>query len=214
MARQTVLEVTPREIAGKATKRLRRAGIIPANIYGYHEASLAVQVDALAFERLQRAHGARSVLSLHLPNAPAQMALIRHVQRDPIAGKVLHVDFSRVSLDESIEVKVPLNFVGVSLAVKNLGGVLLHLIDALPVECRASDIVENIVVDLALLEDIDATIYARDIKLPAHYALAIDAEEPIVKVIAPRTELPGATATVPAETGTAPVAGNAENAEA
>src|SRR5215471_18773388 len=113
MAQQTVLQISPREITGKATKRLRKAGIIPANISGHKEESQAVQVEALAFEALRRARATTGIISLRLPGSKsAQTALVRRVQRDPRSGKILHIDFSRVSLTERITIKVPLRFVG------------------------------------------------------------------------------------------------------
>ncbi|HAT44380.1 MAG TPA: 50S ribosomal protein L25, partial [Ktedonobacter sp.] len=89
-----------------------------------------------------------------------QTALIRHVQRDPRTDKVLHVDFFRVSLKERLNVKVALRFVGEAPAVKNEGGVLLHLMDALEVECEAGDIPEYFEVDVTPLTEIDAILHA------------------------------------------------------
>lgn len=206
MAKQTTLEVKPRTVLGKSTKHLRKEGLIPANIYGHKEAPLPLQVDEIEFARLQRAHGARNVVSLHLPDDKTETVLIRHVQHNPVSGKILHVDFTRVSLRERIESKIPLKFTGVALGVKNEGGVLLHLVDALAVECAASDIVEDIEVDISELSEIDATLYARDVKLPKGYELVTDPEEPIVKVAASRieAELPEATEAAPAEDAPAP----------
>ena len=185
------LAVTPRTIVGKATKRLRRAGVIPANIYGHGEASIAVQVDTRAFNRLRREHGLRNIVSLRLPGKKGmQTVLVRHIQYDSLSGKILHVDFSRVSMQERIEMKVPLHFTGEAPGVKLHSGILLHLLEALPVECKASDIVEAIEVDLSPLTEIDAIINARDMKLPEGYTLAIDGDDPVVKVTAPRVEVP------------------------
>src|SRR6476659_4948627 len=111
MAQQTILEVTPRTVLGKATKHLRREGIIPGNIYGHKAESVAVQVDALKFERLRREHGLRNIVSLRLPNAAPETVLVRHIQRDPVSSNILHVDFSRVSLEEEIGSKIPLHYV-------------------------------------------------------------------------------------------------------
>jgi large subunit ribosomal protein L25 len=195
MAQTTELAVAPRTMVGKATKHLRRTGLIPANIYGHKEASIAVQIDAHMFDRLRREHGLRNIVSLRLPGKKGtQTVLVRHIQYDPLSGKILHVDFSRVSMQERIEMKIPLHFIGDAPGVKLQGGVLLHLLEALPVECKASDIIEAIEVDLSSLIDIDSIVHARDVKLPAGYKLAIDADDPIVKVTAPRVELPEAEA--------------------
>ena len=193
MAQTTELAVTPRTVVGKATKHLRRTGLIPANIYGHKEDSIAVQIDAHTFDRLRREHGLRNIISLRLPDKKGkQTVLVRHIQYDSLSGKILHVDFSRVSMQERIEVKIPLHFIGDAPGVKLLGGVLLHLLEALPVECKVSDIVEAIEVDLSSLTNIDSILHARDIIMPAGYKLTIDANDPIVKVTAPRVEVPGA----------------------
>jgi len=174
---------------GKAAKRLRKAGIIPANIFGHKEASQAVQVEALAFEVLQRTHRSKGILSLRMADSNnVQTALIRRIQRDPRSGKILHIDFFRVSLTERITVKIPLRITGEAPAVKNEGGVLLHLLDTLEVECAAQDIVEYIEVDVSSLNEIDDIIHARDIQIPLGYTLITEPDEGIAKVAATRAE--------------------------
>jgi len=189
MAEQVELEITPREVMGKATKRLRKSGIIPANISGHKEASMAVQIDEVVFDRLHRSHGTRSIIRLRLPNAPLQTALVRRVQRDPRTGRPVHIDFSRVSMSEKVTMKAPLRYIGESPAVKNFQGVLLHLLDAVEVECTASDIVEAVDVDISQLTEIESVLHAKDAKLPGGFTLITDPEEPIVKVAAPKIEV-------------------------
>jgi len=212
MADTVELEVSRREITGKATKRLRKAGIIPANIFGHKEASQTMQIDEVSFERLRRSHGAKGIITLTLPDGTGkQTALIRHVQRDPRTDKVLHVDFFRVSLKERLNVKVALRFVGEAPAVKNEGGVLLHLMDALEVECEAGDIPEYFEVDVTPLTEIDAILHAEDVPLPAKFTLITDPNEGVAKVSATRGEkeeeaeeaaAAGGATPVPAEQGT------------
>lgn len=198
MTDQVELEIAPREVMGKATKKLRKAGIIPAHIYGHNQEPEAVQVDAVTFERLQKAHKATNIISLKMPNAGAQTVLIRHVQHQPSTGKVLHVDFYRVGLTERLAVKLPLVLVGESPAVKIGGGVLLQLLDTLEVECRASDIVAALEVDVSAITEIDGAIRVSEIRLPADYTLITNPSEPVVKVNAPTVE-PVAEPTVEAQ---------------
>jgi large subunit ribosomal protein L25 len=198
MAQQVELVVTPREVMGKANKRLRKAGIIPANISGHKQASQAIQVEALPFDRLQRAHAATKIIALKLPDNTTQTVLIRQVQRGPRSGKIVHIDFSRVSLDEQVTVKISLHFVGEAPAVKAEKGVMLHLLDTLEVTCAASDIVGHIDVDVSVLEHIDSILHASDVKLPANYILVTSPDEGVVKVAATRTE----AGTAPAEAAT------------
>ncbi|HZO73719.1 MAG TPA: 50S ribosomal protein L25 [Ktedonobacteraceae bacterium] len=215
MAQQVELEIAPRKAMGKATKRLRREGIIPANIFGHKEPSQAVQFEALAFERLRRSHGTRSVLALRMDNAAPQTVLIRHIERSPLTGEILHVDFSRVSLSERVEVKVPLHFVGEAPGVKVEKGVLLHLMEAIAVECRVTDMVEYIEVDVSPLASIDSALHVRDVKLPGGYSLVSDPEEPIAKIAATRAEVVEEAEVAAAETPAeqAPAAGGEAAAE-
>jgi large subunit ribosomal protein L25 len=194
MADRVELEITPREVLGKATKKLRREGIIPANITGHNEPPQAVQIDEVLFDRLRRAHHSTSILTLKMPDATTQTALIRHVEHAPKSGKIIHVDFSRVSLNERITAKIPLNFVGESIAVKNEGGVLLHLVEALEIECQAANIVDNLDVDISTIAEIDGSIHAREVKLPQGYTLITDPAEPIAKVASTRAEVAEANA--------------------
>ncbi|GCE48416.1 large subunit ribosomal protein L25 [Thermosporothrix hazakensis] len=190
MAKQVELQVVPREVQGKATKRLRAKGIIPANLCGHKQISRPIQFDEVQFERLRKKHGTKSIYALRLPDGKVQTALIKEVQYDPVSSHLLHVEFSRVDMEEMISVKIPLHFVGESPAVKNLKAVPLHLVDELSVKCRATDIVPAIDVDISVLENIDDVIYAKDIKLPQGIELEIDPEEPIAKAAAPKVELP------------------------
>jgi len=189
MAKQVELAVSPREITGKATRRLRREGVIPANVFGHGEESQAVQLNSLDFEAVRRGHHATGVIALKIAGEKrTQTALIRRVQRHPINGKVLHIDFLRVSLRDRIAAKVPLRFEGTAPGAKVEGGVLLHLADVLEVECAAGEIVDAIEVDVSSLEHIDDILHARDVPLPPNYTLVTDSEEAVVKIAPPRVE--------------------------
>ncbi len=194
MAEQTQLNVAPRTVLGKANKRLRKEGIVPANIYGHKETPVPIQIDALEFERARRVHGSKNIFSLIMPGSPVETVLMRQVQHNPRTGKIVHVDFTRVSLRERVEVSISLNYVGEAPGVKVEGGVFLHMVDALTVECTASDIIQSLDVDISPLTDIGATLHAGDIKLPANFTLVTNPEEPIAKIAAPRVEEPAAPA--------------------
>ena len=204
MPQQVELQVQPREVMGKANKRLRKAGIVPANIYGHNETPVAVQFEAAAFDQLLRLRQATGMIALRTPETGfTQTTLIRQVQRDPRTGRVIHVDFFRVSLHERVVARVPLRFVGESPAVKNEGGVVLHLLDALEVEGEAGALPEAFEVDISPLEQIDDIIHAGAVVLPSGFTLVTDANESVVKVAATRAEAAEA-AEAAAETPAAP----------
>ena len=190
MTQQRELEVTQRSVFGKGTKKLRREGNIPGNIYGHGQESIAIQFSGLAFDHLTHQHGSGSIVSLKGLQSKVETVLVRRVQRDPVKSKILHVDFTRVGIDERIEARIPLHFVGDAPGVKLSGGLLLHLLEALLVECSASDILESLDIDVSGLVEIDAILYARDVKLPPNYTLITDPEEPIAKLAASRAKLP------------------------
>lgn len=211
MAKQVELAVNVRTVTGKATKHLRQEGVIPANIFGRGEPSQAVQVPRTAFENLRRKHSATGVIALKVEGKPrAQTVLIRHVQREPCNGNILHIDFFRVGLRDRIAAKIPLNLTGVASGAKVEGGVLLHLIDALEVECTAGDIVEALEVDISGLEHIDDILHAKDVPLPPNYTLLTDAEEAVVKITPPRVEKAEAVAEAPAAASTETASENTE----
>src|SRR5579863_7203952 len=189
MAEKVELIVTPREAMGSAAKRLRKEGILPANIYGHHEDSQAIQIEVREFERIVRSHAASGLINLRQSGDGAiQTALIRHVQHDPRTGKAIHVDFFRVSTTERLNVKVALHFIGEAPAVKNEGGVLLHLMDTIEVECMAQEIPEHIDVDVTPLVEIDDILHAEDVPLPPKFKLITDPKEGVAKVAATRAE--------------------------
>jgi large subunit ribosomal protein L25 len=210
MAERIELDIASRDVTGKATKRLRKAGIIPANISGHKEESRAVQIDAHTFELMRKRHGTSHIISLRMPGAAVESVLIKRVQHDPTTGKIVHVDFSRMSLSERTIVKIRLQFVGDSPAVKNDNGTLLH-VDSLEVECQAGDIVNNLQVDISSLTDFETSIAARDVKLPEKYTLVTNPDETIVRVAAPRTEAAEVTTAAP-EGVAASISGEANKA--
>jgi len=112
-------------------------------------------------------------------------------------------------MQERIEMKIPLHFIGDAPGAKLYGGVVLHLLEALPVECRASDIIDAIEVDLSSLTEIDSMLHARDVKLPAGYKLAVDADDAIVKLTPPRVEVAEAEAATAVPETTTPTSPSA-----
>lgn len=186
MAKKVELGVQRRDIFGKAARRLRKSGFIPANLGGHNLDPLPLQVDAIDFERLKRAHNATRVITLAMGGEKkGETALIRHVQHDPRTGKPLHIDFSRVSMTEKVVVNAPLSFVGTAPGVKIEGGVLLPILEAIEVECTANNIPESIEVDIASLTEINSMLHAKDVVMPKGLKLVTNPDEIVVKINAP-----------------------------
>ena len=179
-----------REAQGKANKRLRREGFVPGVVYGKGEGSTNVQVDAKTFETLYRAAGKTSVVKFRLPGASrATSGFIKSVQRHPLSGRALHVDYFLVNLNVEMEVDVPLVFHGEAPAVEATGGTLLHNLSAIHVKALPTDIPHEVRVDVSVLRSLDVAIHVRDLTLNRDLVQVLtDGETLVATVVPPRVE--------------------------
>jgi large subunit ribosomal protein L25 len=174
--------VQQRHETGKGpARRLRRAGKLPAVLYGHGETeSLAIAEEALVHIRQSEA-GANAILELLIEGeSTTYNAILREVQIDPVSRLPVHVDLYRVRMDEPIKVTVPLEFINVPEdRLKVAQHMLAPLLRELEVECLPRDIPEAISVDLAALE-IGEVLHVNAIVLPAGVTLVTESEEPVV----------------------------------
>jgi large subunit ribosomal protein L25 len=203
------LSAEPRTVLGKAVRQLRREGLVPANIFG-HGASRAIQAPARAIEQLLNHGGRSAIVSIALDGGQPQTALVKGYQRDPRSGRLLHVDFQAVSLDERVTATVPLRFVGEPPAVRLFDAVLTHPVSELKVKALAKELPEAIEVDLSPLTELHAAIHVEDLKPPSGVELLDPAEEVIAVVLPPKVkeeiEAEAAAVSAEAEPAAAPVA--------
>lgn len=202
------IAVRPRAVLGKKVNALRRQGVLPAVIFGGHADSVPVETDAHAFELGYRRWGTTTLLSLEGIDGGEVSALIHGVSRDVRTGKILHVDFARVSLTERTHADVPLRFIGSSGAVRTQGAVLLHALDHVRVEAFPQDIPHEITVDLTPLEQIDDTLHIRHLVVDQTTVRILnDPDDLVVKTVPPRAEeivTPPAAAAVAEEAAAVP----------
>ncbi len=184
------LTLDAREAQGKANKRLRREGFVPGVVYGKGEESTNVQVEVKTFETLYRAAGKTSVVKFRLPGASrATSGFIKSVQRHPLSGRALHVDYYLVNLKVEMEVDVPLIFTGEAPAVEETGGTLLHNMSSIHVKALPTDIPHEIVVDVSVLKSLDVAIHVRDLNLNRDLVTVMtDGETQVATVVPPRVE--------------------------
>ncbi|MBI2324111.1 MAG: 50S ribosomal protein L25 [Chloroflexi bacterium] len=211
MAEAVKVAVRQRTVLGKKSESLRRRGILPGVVYGGHAESQPIETDAREFERGYRSWGSTTLLSLEGIGGDGTPALISGVSRHPVTGKILHVDFERVSLTERTHAEVPLHFVGTAPALK-AGGVLVHATEHVRVEALPQDIPHRIDVDLTKLEAVDDAIYVRDLIVDTTTVRIVDRPEAlVVKAVHQRVEeiAPAPAAAAAAAEGAAPVEGEA-----
>lgn len=181
------LAVQTREITGKKVRTLRRADLVPAELYGRGLSNTHLSVPLKEFSKVFQEAGENTVITL-LIGKEKKPAIIYHVQRNYLSGRFDHIDFFQVRMDEKIEAKVPLEFIGESAAVKEKGGVLNKALAEVEVEALPTDLPHRLTVDLTLLDELNKTIYVRDLVVPKGVTLKIDAETPIVTATPPMAE--------------------------
>lgn len=190
MAKQVKLKAEPRTTTGRsAARRLKARGIVPAVIYGGKEKSQPLQVSARDLNAmLSHASGENILVELEIAGGKGtKTALLQEVQHSPVGGDILHVDFHAISMDEKIEASVPLEPLGISIGVKNAGGLLEQNIRSMTVECFPKDLPDRITVDVSGL-DIGDSIHVRDIKLPSGVIAKVNADLTAFSVMAPTAE--------------------------
>ena len=153
MTETTALTVQPRTIIGKASRRLAAEGQIPAVLYGAGREALALSVDRHAFEVLMSHQGGGSTLvALSVEGEDeAVNTIIKELQKSPVKGTVMHIDFLAIRMDEAIEASVALNLVGDSEGVKS-GGILMQNATTVLVSVLPADLPDSIDIDISELE--------------------------------------------------------------
>lgn len=170
-----------------ATNAVRHAGDVPAVMYGHGVKTQSVQVPLKAFTSVLEKAGETSLVALDI-DGEKHTVLIRDVQYHPVRSTILHIDFYRVKMDEAIEATVPLRFTGVSIAIKDLSGVLVKNHDELKIKALPMDLPHDIEVDISSITGFDEPIRISDLKLPKGVQMLHEAEEVVTLVQAPRSE--------------------------
>jgi large subunit ribosomal protein L25 len=177
------LTVAPRSVTGKQVSALRRSGTVPAVLYSRHLEPTHLQANDRELMRvLVRAGGSRLVTLKIEGQAEPQMALVREIQREPIKGHLLHVDFYGVSMTERITVEVPIHFTGTSPAAARNEGVLNYGSDTIEIECLPGDLIDSVSVDLSNLVKVGDVIHVGELQVPGTIEVLTDPDELVVRV--------------------------------
>lgn len=190
MTMAEVLNVEVRKSYGKRhAKRLRNGGAIPAVLYGHGEQTVSLAVSRDQFATAMR-HGSRLV---ELKGGVNESALIRDLQWDTYGTGVLHIDFTRVSADERIEVTVPVELRGQAPGARQ-GGVVQHLAHEIKIECLATAIPDKIQLNINHLE-IGGSVTIGQLELPQGAKLLSDPDAVAAQCVEPAAEVEEAAAT-------------------
>jgi large subunit ribosomal protein L25 len=179
-----------RTVTGKKVATLRRAGTLPAVIFGGGKASEPIQVSALDWEVLRRGKVTRnSLLDLIVDGGKPRPVLVQSITDHPTSRRPIHVDFHVVKMSEELTVDVPVVFVGDAPAVEKEGGTLIHLREQLHIRALPNDLPTAIEVDVTSLVDFEVTLHVSDVVPPAGVHILTDGAEPLARVMAPRVEV-------------------------
>lgn len=185
------LAVALREQAGKgAARSMRRAGKIPAVLYGQGDCLLLTVNPDLLVKILKSHAGSTALISLTVEGAKSKTnrtALLRDYQVDPITGAILHADLFEISMSKPIRVKVPIKVIGGIPAGVKEGGVLHHNMREVHVECLPDVLPDQIEVDASALT-IGSGIHVKEIGVREGVRVLDEPDQMVVSVAAPMSD--------------------------
>jgi large subunit ribosomal protein L25 len=176
-------EIRPGTGKGVARK-LRAAGRVPGVVYGRGMDPVAVAVERLALARAFKTDAGRNVLIDLQVGSDTHLTLARELQRDPVRGTLLHVDFLKIARDVAIEVDVPVHITGESPGVKE-GGVIEHHLWSVRVSCLPGNVPERLDADVSRMV-IGDMLRVADLIVPDGVTVLTEPNEAVLGVVVPQ----------------------------
>lgn len=160
------LSAKKRTLLGRKSKKLREKGLLPANVYGKHIKSKAVEFNLKEFQKVYQQVGETGIIELKIEGEKEiRPVLIHNPQLHPVTDYLLHVDLYQVSLKDKIKATVPLVIIGQAPAVINKEGLLLNVLNEVEVECLPTDLPEKIEIDVSKLAKVDDEIKVAELPI-------------------------------------------------
>ncbi len=185
---EAILQIQKRTTEGKKVKTLRNQGITPIHLYGSEFDSASMQVKMSELINILDLAGFSSPITLN-DGKNDIIAFAREVQRHPLTEQIIHVDFQIVGKDDQVEVEVPVNLTGESPAVKNLGGVLIKLMETIRISSKVNVVPKSIELDISVIESLEQSILVGDIEIAEGVQIVSDETFAVARVIPPRIEI-------------------------
>lgn len=183
------LAVTLREKASsKKLTRARKEGKIPAIMYGHGAKPQMFWVDVIPFGKIYALAGESSIITLAPEKGKNASVIVQDLAYDAMTNRISHIDFFEVSMDQELEAHIPLEFVGESPAVREMGGILVKTLEEILVKCLPKDLPHSIAIDLSLLKDFTVHIQVKDLAIPKGVTVLAEESTTVALVEAPRTE--------------------------
>ncbi|MFA6226898.1 MAG: 50S ribosomal protein L25 [Candidatus Paceibacterota bacterium] len=167
---------------------IRKAGKMPAIFYGKKEKSTSIMLPYAIFEKTLKDAGESTILHLSGEGIDVDV-LIKDVDLDPVTDNPRHADFYVIEKGKKLEIKVPIEFVGVAPAVKDLAGVLVKVMHEIEIEALPKDLPHKIEIDISSLVAFDSVVTVKDIKIPAGVEIKAKLEDVVASVYEPKEEV-------------------------
>jgi len=173
---------------GEGLFMLKKTGLVAAVIYGKGFDNQFISVPYHDFQKIYKEAGDSVLINLAIENKEPFQVLIQEVQTNPLTDEVIHIDFYKVKMDKTIRHEIHLKFIGESEAVKNLGGILIHNLSSIEIECLPKDLISEIEVDISNLKNLHDSIKIKDLHLSANIKILSEPETIIATVVEPKKE--------------------------
>lgn len=187
MVKAIELEAQKRELLGKKADKLRKIGLIPAVVYGRKISPVVVAVEKKPFVKiLASPSGKNTIINLKVEGKSLPV-LAHEIQYNVLDDEIIHIDFNHVVMDELVKAKIPVVLVGVPVGVKESGGVLVHGLREIEVECLPGDIPDNYEVDVTALS-INQSLHVSDLAKDAKVKITSNPSEMVASCSPPTKE--------------------------
>ncbi|MEU5873774.1 50S ribosomal protein L25/general stress protein Ctc [Glycomyces sp. NPDC047369] len=178
------ISAEPRTDFGKGgARRTRRAGKVPAVVYGHGEKPRHISLPGLEFAAVLRKGGLNQLIQVEVTDGTRELVIPKDIQRDPLRDEIVHADLLIVRRGETITTDVPISFTG----EVEKGGLVVHELTSLNIEAEATAIPESIEVDLEGLA-IGSQRTVAEIAVPKGVVILNDGEQTVATVAEPRAE--------------------------
>lgn len=203
-----------RKDLGRSVKKLRAAGVVPANVFGNDVKSLTIQVGDKELGHLIKEAGESTLIYLSVEGEKEDRpVMISELRRHPVTNQFQHVAFHQVNLKQKVTTAVPIELMGESPAVAEKLGILVQLLNEVELEALPTDMPEKVEVDVSALAEVDSAVYVKDIKVGKDIEIKSDVESMVAKV-EPLAAEEVVEAPAPAEGEVVPVEGEVAEGEA
>lgn len=222
------LPVKSRDTNIVKAKELLRQGLIPGVIYGPKDEPKSVSVDYKRFSDAYQTGGETTLIALDIDTAQSKLnmektdlsmdtsaeniekesdlkkannvVLVRDIQRHPVSGNFIHIDFYKLPLDQEITISVPIEVVGEAPAVKEQGGILVHNLHEIEIKALPVNLIHEITVDLSTLASVGDSILVKDLNTPSNIEILANDEDMVIMIEEPHEEEVEEVAAVEEET--------------